>query len=75
MSYIRSPLQCDYTVCCKKCGENIPASVMTVPDDWIAVRCLLCGEYGHYLPAEIFHGRLSFMLYSALLGKAGPGTG
>jgi ribosomal protein S27E len=54
--------QCDFTIRCKKCGENIPAPVGTMPDDWIAARCPLCGETRNYLPSEIFRGNLSYKL-------------
>jgi type I restriction enzyme R subunit len=30
--------QCDFTIRCKKCGENIPAPVGTMPDSWIAAK-------------------------------------
>ena len=50
---------CDFTVHCKKCGENIPAPVGTMPDSWIVARCPLCREIRHYLPSEIFRGKLS----------------
>ena len=29
---------CDFTVHCKKCGENIPAPVGTMPDSWIVAQ-------------------------------------
>jgi hypothetical protein len=54
--------QCDFTIRCKKCGENIPAPVGTMPDYWIAALCPLCGEKRSYLPSEIFRGNLSFKL-------------
>ena len=53
---------CDFTIRCKKCGENIPAPVGTLPDYWIAARCPLCGEKRSYLPSEIFRGNLSYKL-------------
>lgn len=53
---------CDFTIHCKKCGENIPAPVATMPDSWIVARCPLCGEIRHYLPSEIFRGELSYKL-------------
>ena len=56
--------QCDFTIRCKKCGENIPAPVGTLPDTWIVARCPLCGEIKHYLPSEIFRGKLSYKLGS-----------
>jgi hypothetical protein len=52
--------RCDFTIRCKKCGENIPALVGTMPDFWIAAQCPLCGEKRGYLPYEIFRGRLSY---------------
>ena len=54
----------DFLVRCKGCGENIPASVMTMPDTWIVAECPLCGERRSYLPPEIFRGRLSHLLLS-----------
>ena len=54
--------QCDFTISCKKCGENIPAPVGTMPDTWIAAQCPLCGTKRSYLPAEIFRGKLSYKL-------------
>jgi DNA-binding transcriptional LysR family regulator len=33
--------QCDFAICCKKCGENIPAPVGTMPDTWIVAECPL----------------------------------
>jgi len=53
---------CDFTVRCKKCGENIPAPVATMPDAWIVTECSLCGEKRRYLPSEIFRGNLSYKL-------------
>ena len=53
---------CDFTIRCKKCGENIPAPVGTMPDTWIAAQCPLCGEKRSYLPSEIFRGKLSHKL-------------
>src|SRR5260370_23790621 len=50
---------CDFTIRCKKCGENIPAPVGTMPDTWIAAHCPLCDAKRSYLPSEIFRGRLS----------------
>ncbi len=58
-----SPIrQSDFTIRCKKCGENIPAPVGTMPDTWIAAQCPLCGEKRNYLPSEIFRGKLSYRL-------------
>jgi len=57
-------MQCDFTIRCKKCSENIPAPVGTMPDSWIVARCPLCGEIRHYLPSEIFRGKLSYKLGS-----------
>ena len=54
--------QCDFTIRCKNCGENIPAPVGTLPDYWIAAWCPLCGEKRSYLPSEIFRGNLSYKL-------------
>lgn len=54
----------DFLVRCKGCGENIPAPVMTMPDAWIVAECPLCGEIRHYLPSEIFRGKLSYKLGS-----------
>jgi hypothetical protein len=54
--------QCDFTIRCKKCRENIPAPVGTMPDYWIAARCPVCGEKRSYLPSEIFRGNLSYKL-------------
>ena len=54
--------RCDFTIRCKKCGENIPAPVGTLPDTWIAAQCPLCGEKRNYLPSEIFRGKLSYKL-------------
>ncbi len=59
MFNIPASRQCDYTVCCKGCGENIPAMVETLPDDWIVTACPLCGIKRRYLPTDIFKGRLS----------------
>jgi hypothetical protein len=47
---------CDYTVRCKRRGENIPAPVQTMPDTWIVAICPLCGERRYYLPTDIFRG-------------------
>ena len=54
--------QCDFTIRCKKCGENIAAPVGTLPVYWIAAQCPLCGEKRSYLPSEIFRGNLSYKL-------------
>lgn len=53
---------CDYTLRCKRCAENIPAPVQTMPDTWIIAECPLCGERRLYLPTDIFRGRLSHRL-------------
>ena len=53
---------CDFTVRCKRCAQNVPAPVGTLPDSWIIAKCPLCGEKRRYLPSEIFRGRLSPML-------------
>lgn len=53
---------CDFTVTCKSCGQNIPAPVKTMPDTWIVADCPLCGNRRAYLPPEIFRGRLSHLL-------------
>jgi hypothetical protein len=47
---------------CKRCGENIPAPVETLPAQPIAAKCMLCGEYRRYLPSEVFQGRISHLL-------------
>jgi len=51
-----------FVITCKRCRENIPAHVQTMPDTWIIAVCSLCGEKCRYLPAEIFQGRLSHQL-------------
>jgi hypothetical protein len=56
------PIQRAFVVCCKGCGENIPAPVETLPSSWIATKCPLCGEHRRYLPTEIFQGRIAFQL-------------
>ena len=56
-----SPLH-DFIVCCKACGENIPAPVETLPAFWIITHCPLCGEDRRYLSNDIFRGRLSWKL-------------
>jgi hypothetical protein len=48
---------CDFAICCKGCGQNVPAPVGTMPDTWIVAKCLLCGEKRRYLPSEIFKGQ------------------
>jgi hypothetical protein len=53
---------CDYLVVCKRCGENIPAPVETMPASWIVAQCPLCGERRRYLPPDIFRGRMSMQL-------------
>jgi len=50
---------CDFAIRCKRCGENIPAPVATMPDTWVVSECPLCGTKRRYLPTEIFRGRLS----------------
>jgi hypothetical protein len=57
LPHIRS---CDFTIRCKKCGENIAAPVGTMPDTWIAAQCPLCDAKRSYLPSEIFRGKLSY---------------
>jgi len=54
--------QCDFTIRCKKCGENIAAPVGTMPDTWIAAQCSLCGAKRSFLPSEIFRGKLSYKI-------------
>ncbi len=55
---------CNFTIRCKKCGENFPAPVGTMPGSWIAGQCPLCGEKRNYLPSEILQGKLSHRLGS-----------
>jgi hypothetical protein len=64
---------CDLTVCCKRCGQNIPAPVETMPDSWIVAHCPLCGEKRRYLPSEIFRGRISWELFLLLRRRAHVG--
>jgi hypothetical protein len=52
----------DSTIRCKKCRENIPAPVGTMPDSGIAAQCPLCGAKRNNLPSEIFQGNLSHRL-------------
>jgi rRNA maturation protein Nop10 len=52
----------DFTLKCKKCGQNVPAPVQTMPDSWIVGECPLCGEKRRYLPSDIFRGQLSYKL-------------
>jgi hypothetical protein len=52
----------DYVIACKGCRENIPAPVETMPDQYFVAVCPLCGERRHYLPAELFRGRLSHLV-------------
>jgi hypothetical protein len=47
---------------CKRCGQNIPAPVETLPAQPIAAKCPLCEEHRRYLPSEVFQGRLSHLL-------------
>jgi hypothetical protein len=54
--------QCDFTILCKKCGDNIPAPIGTMPESWIAAQCPICGEKRSYLPSEICQGKLSYGL-------------
>ena len=54
--------QRDFVVRCKRCGENVPAGVETLPASWIAAQCPLCGEHRRYLPTEVFQGRVSYAL-------------
>ena len=54
--------QCAFVVCCKECRQNIAAPLETLPSSWIATRCPLCGAQRHYLPTEIFQGRISYQL-------------
>jgi hypothetical protein len=63
----------DFAIRCKVCAETIPASVGTVPDTWIVAECLLCGERGAYLAADIFRGRLSHRLTHKLESTAAWG--
>jgi hypothetical protein len=54
--------QRDFVVRCKRCGENVPAMIETLPASWIAVNCPLCSEHRRYLPTEVFQGRVSWQL-------------
>lgn len=73
---VPNELLCDFTVCCRGCGENIPAPVGTMPDSWIVAACPLCGERRRYLPPEIFRGRLSVRLVERLAASGiGPPAG
>ena len=46
---------CDYTVCCKICGQNIHAPVQTMPDTWVVAERPLCGQHRAYLPPRHLH--------------------
>lgn len=59
---IPSTRRSDFVIRCKRCRENIPAPVQTMPDTWIVAECPLCREKRRYLPAEIFRGNLSARL-------------
>jgi hypothetical protein len=48
-----------FVIVCKRCKQNIPAPVETMPDTWIIADCPLCGASRRYLPADIFQGRIS----------------
>jgi hypothetical protein len=65
---------CDYLIVCKRCGENVPAPVQTMPSSWIVAECPLCGERRRYLPPDIFRGRLSMRLAAQPFecGRLGP---
>jgi hypothetical protein len=52
---------------CKKCGENIPAPVKTMPDTWIVAVCPLCCQRRAYLPTDIFRGSLSHRLAAVMV--------
>jgi hypothetical protein len=58
-----------FVVRCKRCSENIPAPVETLPASWIAAKCPLCGELRAYLSSEIFQGRLSWKLLRTADGR------
>jgi hypothetical protein len=58
----REPGLYPFLVRCKRCSENVPAPVETLPASWIAATCPLCGERRAYLPAEVFQGRISWKL-------------
>ncbi len=51
-----------FVIRCKRCAENVPAPVETLPASWITAKCPLCGELRAYLPTETFQGRLSWKL-------------
>lgn len=61
---------CDYTLRCKRCGENIPAPVETMPDTWVVAECPLCGEKRRYLPTDIFRGHICYQLVLLLRRRA-----
>jgi hypothetical protein len=62
---------CDFTVRCKGCGESIPAPVGTMPDTWIIAGCPICGSQRRYLPADIFRGKLSYLMVGRTAGAKG----
>jgi hypothetical protein len=68
------PSKFAFVIRCKKCGENIPAPVETLPASWIAAKCPLCGEHRRYLPTEIFQGRLSYALIRRPMRSAQGGA-
>ncbi len=63
-----------FVVRCKRCGENVPAMVETLPASWIAVKCPLCSEHRRYLPTEVFQGRVSYALIRKPVRSTQGGT-
>jgi RNase P subunit RPR2 len=50
-----------FVVTCKRCDRHIPAGVKVFPDQPIAVKCSLCGEYRRYHISNVFLGRPDYL--------------
>lgn len=60
MSFQNSPETWTLVVQCKRCEQQIPAGVKSVPDNRIIRRCPLCDELRRYRSGEIFEGRVAW---------------
>ena len=47
-----------FVVTCKRCRRKVPYGVREFSFQSIVVSCSLCGELRHYLPSEVFLGRV-----------------
>jgi hypothetical protein len=69
MMWLPESYLCDFVVTCRRCLENIPVPIETMPDSWVQVKCPLCDLEYRYTPPEIFRGHLSHRLVILVIAR------